>query len=142
MKLFYQKEIGGILGACLLASSTPVVASEYQAGYSASRTCFKTEYREEYVPGSMDSPGYVKSWNETLEVPCDNTAYSNPAPVYRRHVTVYEDVDTNDCSDGAAIGALMGGGLAGYGSQGKGRWWAIPAGIIAGSTIGCAMDGG
>ena len=36
----------------------------------------------------------------------------------------------------------MGGGLAGYGSQGKGRWWAIPAGIIGGATIGCALDGG
>ena len=132
-----------LLASIIALSPASVLANEYQAGYSASRTCFKTEYREEYVPGSLDSPGYVKSWNETLEVPCDNsTAYSNPAPSYRRHVTVYEDVDTNDCSDGAAIGALMGGGLAGYGSQGKGRWWAIPAGIIAGSTIGCAMDGG
>ena len=61
------------------------------------------------------------------------------APVYRREVITYDD---NDCSDGSVIGALMGGGLAGYGSQGKGRWWAIPAGIIGGATIGCALDGG
>ena len=61
-----------ILLASLIAL-TPVsaFASEYQSGYSASRTCFKTEYREEYVPGTLDKPGYVKSWNETLEVPCN-----------------------------------------------------------------------
>ena len=51
----------------VLLALTPVsaFASEYQQGYSASRTCFKTEYREEYVPGNLDNPGYVKSWNET-----------------------------------------------------------------------------
>ena len=70
-----------LLASIIALSPASVLANEYQAGYSASRTCFKTEYREEYVPGSMDSPGYVKSWNETLEVPCDTTAYSNPAPV-------------------------------------------------------------
>jgi uncharacterized protein YcfJ len=88
----------------------------------------------------MDSPGYVKSWTDTIEVPCDGTTR-----VYREPVRVQEHVyhhDDNDCSDGSVIGALMGGGLAGYGSQGKGRWWAIPAGIIGGATIGCALDGG
>ena len=62
--------------------------------------------------------------------------------VYKRHVTVYENVDTNDCSEGTVAGGLLGGGLAGFGSRGKDRWWAIPAGIIGGSMIGCAIDGG
>ena len=123
-----------------LSSCTPAIAGDYQPGYSSSRTCFKTEYREEYVPGTQDNPGYVKSWNETLEVPCnDNVAEGR---TYRRHVTVYENVDTNDCSEGTVAGGLLGGGLAGFGSRGKDRWWAIPAGIIGGSMIGCAIDGG
>ena len=123
-----------------LSSCTPAIAGDYHAGYSSSRTCFKTEYREEYVPGTANDPGYVKSWNETLEVPCnDNVAEGR---TYRRHVTVYENVDTNDCSEGTVAGGLLGGGLAGFGSRGKDRWWAIPAGIIGGSMIGCAMDGG
>ena len=123
-----------------LGSCTPAIAGDYQPGYSSSRTCFKTEYREEYVPGTADDPGYVKSWNETLEVPCnDNVAEGR---TYRRHVTVYENVDTNDCSEGTVAGGLLGGGLAGFGSRGKDRWWAIPAGIIGGSMIGCAIDGG
>ena len=113
---------------------------ESQQGYSASRTCFKTEYREEYVPGTLDDPGYVKSWNETLEVPCNGDTAEGR--VYNRHVTVYENVDTNDCSEGTVAGGLLGGGLAGFGSRGKDRWWAIPAGIIGGSMIGCAIDGG
>ena len=87
---------------------TPVsaIANEYQEGYSLTRTCTKTEYREEYVPGTMDSPGYVKSWTDTIEVPCDGTTR-----VYREPVRVQEHVyhhDDNDCSDGSVIGALMG----------------------------------
>ena len=123
-----------------LSSCTPAIAGDYQPGYSSSRTCFKTEYREEYVPGTQDDPGYVKSWNETLEVPC--TGERAEGRVYKRHVTVYENIDTNDCSEGTIAGGLLGGGLAGFGSRGKDRWWAIPAGIIGGSMVGCAIDGG
>ena len=123
-------------------------ARDYQAGYSNERTCFKTEYREEYIPGTQDNPGHVRSWTDTVEVPCNNDIgwrrhrSTRPPPPYRRHVTVYEDVDTNDCSDGTVAGALLGGGLAGFGSRGKDRWWAIPSGIIGGAMLGCAVDGG
>ena len=136
-----------------LSACTPAIAGESQAGWSHERTCFKSEYREEYIPGTENDPGYVKSWKETIEVPCEDTpthTHSDPHPnvglgdrvKYRRHVTVYENVDTNDCSEGTIAGGLLGGGLAGFGSRGKDRWWAIPAGIIGGSMVGCAMDGG
>ena len=138
-----------------LSACTPAIAGESQAGYSHQRTCFKSEYREEYIPGTEDDPGYVKSWKETIEVPCETTpTHTHPEdqypnvgrhssrPSYRRHVTVYEDVDTNDCSDGTVVGGLLGGGLAGFGSRGKDRWWAIPSGIIGGAMLGCAVDGG
>ena len=133
-----------------LGSVSPALAGEYQRGYSHERTCFKSEYREEYIPGTEDDPGYVKSWKDTVEVPCENTPTYNPdvgvhprrSGNYRRHVTVYENVDTNDCSDGTVAGGLLGGGLAGFGSRGKDRWWAIPAGIVGGAMVGCAMDGG
>tara|TARA_Y100001956_G_C4058915_1_gene158481 strand:- start:326 stop:727 length:402 start_codon:yes stop_codon:yes gene_type:complete len=123
-----------------LSACTPAVAGDYQPGYSASRTCFKTEYREEYVPGTEFDPGFVKSWKETLEVPCSGEVVESK--VYKRHVTVYENVDTNDCSDGTVAGALLGGGLAGFGTRGKDRWWTIPTGIIGGAMLGCAVDGG
>ena len=152
MNKFWQKEVGGVLGAVLVTTAcTPAVAGEYQAGYSHQRTCFKSEYREEYIPGTETDPGYVKSWKETVEVPCEETPTHNTHPdphpnersrTYRRHVTVYENVDTNDCSDGTVAGALLGGGLAGFGSRGKDRWWAIPSGIIGGAMLGCAVDGG
>ena len=138
-----------------LSACTPAIAGEYQRGYSHERTCFKSEYREEYIPGTADNPGYVKSWKETVEVPCEDTPthvhpdphpdvgrHSSRTPSYRRHVTVYEDVDTNDCSEGTVVGGLLGGGLAGFGSRGKDRWWAIPTGIVGGAMLGCAVDGG
>ena len=131
--------------ATLIALSpvTPTEAGEYQAGYSHSRTCFRSEYREEYVPGTEDNPGYIKSWKETVEYPCSRSRIeSTPENTTRTRVYDEYEVDDNDCSEGSVAGALLGGGLAGFGSRGKDRWWAIPLGAVGGSMVGCQIDGG
>ena len=127
--------------ATLLFLSPVAMATEIesQEGYSKSRTCYRSEYREEYIPGTEDDPGYVRSFKETIEVPCDPDDVAEGTKVYRRTVVEYDD---NDCSEGTLIGGLLGGGLAGFGSRGKDRWWAIPTGIVGGAMVGCQMDGG
>ena len=128
-----------------LGSISPVLADEYQPGYSASRSCFKTEYREEYVPGNEDSPGYVKSWKDTVEVTCEErqvNVHSHGRPQYSRRVTVYEDVDENSCVEGSLLGGILGGGIGAAASRQDGRLWAIPLGIVSGAMVGCQVDGG
>ena len=147
MNQFYQKEIGGVLGAILIsasptfASQRPGYSPSYQEGYSETTTCFKEQYREEYVPGTKDSPGYIKSWTDTIEYPCKRTKVRRTPDNINRTRT-YEEYDTNDCSDGKIAGALLGGGAAAAMSRGDGRWWAIPLGAVVGGTIGCDIDGG
>ena len=130
-----------ILLASLIAL-TPVsaLAGEYQQGYSASRNCFKTEYREEYIPGNADSPGYVQSFHETIEVPCKHSEESLRRGGYTRKTTI--EFDNNDCTDGKIAGGLLGGGVGAALSRGDGRWWAIPLGAVLGSRIGCEIEGG
>jgi len=132
-----------ILLASLLAV-TPVSASitdtSFQEGYSKSRNCFTTEYREEYIPGTADSPGYVQSFHETSEVPCSYDADSVRNGGYKRKTTI--QFDNNDCTDGKIAGGLVGGGLGAAISRGDGRWWAIPLGAVLGSRIGCEIEGG
>ena len=129
-----------LLALLTLFSGSPAIAdyadSESQAGYSSSRTCTRNEYREEYVPGTQLSPGYVKSWTETVEVPCTSTGATTVRPA------IPQQVDNNDCSEGTVAGGLLGGGLATAVSRGKDRWWAIPAGAVGGAMIGCQIDGG
>ena len=124
-----------------LSACTPAIADEYQPGYSSSRTCFREEYREEYVPGTSNDPGYVRSWQETIEYPCRRSRIER-TPENTTRTRRYEEYDENDCSEGTIAGALLGGGLAGFGSRGKDRWWAIPSGAIVGGIIGCDIDGG
>ena len=132
-----------ILLASLLAV-TPVSASitdtSFQEGYSESRQCFTTEYREEYIPGTKDAPGYVQSFHETSQVPCNYDADSVRNGGYKRKTTI--QFDNNDCTDGKIAGGLVGGGLGAAISQGDGRWWAIPLGAVLGSRIGCEIEGG
>ena len=111
---------------------------EQASGYSRTKTCYRTEYREEYIPGTEQDPGYVKSWKETVEFPCSN----NKATIIRERSVEYREVDENDCSDGKVAGALLGGAAGAAMSRGDGRWWAIPIGAVVGSKIGCDAAGG
>ena len=130
-----------VLLASLLAL-TPVSASaEYvdsRSGYAHTQKCYRSEYREEYIPGSEDNPGYVKSWKETIEYPCNTPDVGTRRQVIER----VREVDENDCTDGKVAGAILGGGVGAALSRDEGRWWAIPLGVVTGSAIGCDIDGG
>ena len=120
-----------------LSFCSNAIANESQAGYSRSKKCTRNEYREEYFPGTEDSPGYVKSWTETMEVPC-NKSYSStvrgPIPKGERN--------SKDCGDGNKVaGGLLGGAAGAAMSRGDGRWWAIPIGAVVGSKISCEVTG-
>tara|TARA_B100000131_G_scaffold315750_1_gene354712 strand:- start:2332 stop:2901 length:570 start_codon:yes stop_codon:yes gene_type:complete len=118
-----------------------VATNSYQRGYSSTETCTREEYREEYVPGTANHPGYVRSWHDTVEIPCRR--HSSP-PVIRERVIRERtpSPDGNECSEGAILGGILGGGAGAALSQGDGRWWAIPLGVVTGSVIGCDIDGG
>ena len=122
----------------LLFCFSPIV--QVNATTPKSVTCTRTEYREEYIPGTVDNPGYVRAWNETSEVPCRGDSNSLTRGGYTKKTTI--EYDNNDCSDGNIAGALLGGVAGAAMSQGDGRWWAIPLGAVLGSRIGCEIDGG
>ena len=106
---------------------------------TTSKTCYRETYREEYVPGTRKDPGFIRTYNELIEVPCrDDHADSDPI-IKRETVVEYDD---NDCTDGKVAGAVLGGGLGAAISRDDGRWWAIPLGAVVGSKIGCDAAGG
>ena len=120
-----------ITSALALSFISPVFADDVIKWETTSQTCWKTVYKEEYVPGTRENPGYVTSSNEYIEVPCK-----------KEKNVIKKKVDNNDCTDGKIAGALLGGGAGAAMSRGDGRWWAIPLGAVVGSKIGCDIDGG
>ena len=123
-----------------LIALTPVSASadDVIKWETTSKTCYRETYREEYIPGTREDPGFIKTYNELIEVPCRNDKYADPI-IKRETVVEYDD---NDCTDGKVAGAVLGGGLVAAISRDDGRWWAIPLGAVIGSKIGCDAAGG
>ena len=117
MKFFYL---------VFLFSFSPV--HQVYATTPKSVTCTRTEYREEYIPGTKSNPGYVKSYEVDVEIPCGGSKA--------------EKINNDDCTDGKIAGALLGGGVGGAISRKEGRWWAVPLGAVTGAAIGCQVDGG
>ena len=115
MKFFYF---------ALLFCFSPIIQAN--ATTPKSVTCTRTEYREEYIPGSKSNPGYVKSYEVDVEIPCGGKA----------------EKLSDECTDGKIAGALIGGGVGGAISRKEGRWWAVPLGAVTGAAIGCQVDGG
>ena len=86
MKFFYL---------ALLFCFSPIV--QVNATTPKSVTCTRTEYREEYIPGTKSKPCYVKSYEVDVEIPCGGTKS--------------EKINDEDCTDGKIAGALLGGGV-------------------------------
>ena len=137
-----------VLAALMTLSALPVSAESIgdrsnrqayasQRGWAQEEKCYRNEYREEYVPGTSKSPGYVKSYRERVKVPCRN---------YQRHEEHHHPnvghVDDNSCIEGSILGGILGGGAGAAASRGDGRYWAIPLGIVGGAMVGCQIDGG
>ena len=96
---------------------------QVKASTPKSVTCTRTEYREEYIPGTKSSPGYVRNYEVDVEIPCGGAK-------------------KEECTDGKIAGALLGGGIGGAVSRKEGRWWAVPLGAVTGAAIGCQVDKG
>ena len=126
----------------LALTPTAVLAeqTEYRPGGMSEETCFKYEYREEYVPGTSETPGYVKSYSDKIEVPCNRRnrpEFMPPPPVES-----VGPVDENSCIEGTILGGLAGGALGGVLATEENWIWSIPTGIIGGAMTGCQIDGG
>ena len=63
-----------------LIALTPVSASadDVIKWETTSKTCYRETYREEYIPGTKEDPGFIKTYNELIEVPCRNDRYADP----------------------------------------------------------------
>ena len=131
--------------AMLLAVGSPAFADYSQSGGTKQTKCYKTVYREEYVPGTRSNPGYVRRWTEKKMVPCKNRRRGHRGSHQHHHHQTNHNhgrVDDNSCIEGAVLGGIAGGGAGAALSRGDGRWWAIPLGIVGGSMVGCQIDGG
>ena len=66
MKFFYLAFLFSFSPALQVYATTP-----------KSVTCTRTEYREEYIPGTKSNPGYVRNYEVDVEIPCGGEKVQN-----------------------------------------------------------------
>ena len=130
----------------MIVSPISATADPYYWRYTSHGSCFKNQYREEYIPGTKASPGYVKSYTETIKVPCmQDNWHSVKRYHYHQHIpyTPRESFSTNknrsigkSCiSENQTTGGLIGGGLAALLSKKDSYGWSIPLGAVLGMGV-------
>ncbi len=131
-----------ILGVAFPVNAFEIIgdhSNTYQSkkGYAYENKCFRYEYKEQYVPGNSMSPGYVKSYNEKVSIPCDihrnvYNHYSEPSTSYLNQQSAPK------CTTNTMLGGLIGGGIAASLSKSDAYGWSIPLGVVLGAGIGNA----
>ena len=144
MKLLAALFLIGVTSAPAFAGG-PRTGYRSNSGWAEEEKCYRTEYSEEYVPGTSKFPGYVKTRRQKVRIPCRHRRYvPNHAP-HPRHEEQYPNMghyDDNSCAEGTIAGGLLGGALGGVLSKKENWIWAIPTGIVGGAMVGCQVDGG
>ena len=137
--LYHMKQL--LLIPLLMVMSLPAGARQSQSGYS--NQCFEEVYREEYIPGTLNQPGRVRTWIEQKEVPCNGGRGRTRNPHYLpADPPVRSNVDDNSCIEGSIIGGIAGGAIGGAAATQENWIWSIPTGVIGGALVGCQIDGG
>ncbi len=140
-----------IIASIFLLVSIPLNASEsigdrsnreaYQSqeGYALENSCFRYEYREYYVPGNANSPGYVHSYKERVSIPCSNTV-SNHYYLETERTTSNTNYEFEQkCTGSTVLGGLIGGAIAASLSTNDAYGWTIPLGAVIGGGVGNAQ---
>ena len=115
-------------------------AYESQKGYAYENNCFRYEYRETYIPGNSMSPGYVKSYNEKISIPCNSyrKVFIHDHQGTESNTSYVEHQTATKCTGSTTLGALIGGGIAASLSKSDAYAWSIPLGAVLGGGIGNA----
>ena len=133
-----KKPLAAIAALFLMVPALPAQADYSRGGGVRQRECFKEVYREEYIPGTKNNPGRVRRWTETKKVPCKGNNGNHGVSGNGQQAPM----DDNSCVEGSILGGIAGAAAGAALSRDDGRWIGIPLGIVGGSMIGCAVDGG
>ena len=111
---------------------------ESQKGYAYEKKCFRYEYREQYIPGNSISPGYVKSYNEKVSIPCygSRKVFNHYHHKIEPQTSYVKYKSVPKCTGSTMLGGLIGGGIAASLSKSDAYSWSIPLGAVLGAGIG------
>ena len=113
----------------LFAFSSISTKADEANSYSTKRVnCTRFEYKEKYIPGNKENPGYVVSDVKKIIIPCDSTI--SPSKTIKT-----KNFKQKNCAGKKTVGSLIGGGIAAALSATDAYGWSIPIGLVLGRGI-------
>ena len=58
----------------LLLIPFPLFSHDDHSSFKENNKCYGNVYREKYIQGNINKPGYVRKWEETIRIPCNKHA--------------------------------------------------------------------
>ena len=113
----------------LFLVNNPTISHASSINTYEEQNCFRNVYKEKYIPGNSHNPGYIASWEERINIPCNNN-YINK----REKIKVHDSrTKAKKCNE--TLGGLVGGGIAASLSTVDAYGWSIPLGLVLGRGI-------
>ena len=113
----------------LFLVNNPIISHASSIDTYEEKHCFRNVYKEKYIKGNSHNPGYVASWEERINIPCNNN-YINKRDKIKVH-----DSRTKPKKCNETLGGLVGGGIAASLSAVDAYGWSIPLGLVLGRGI-------
>lgn len=63
----------------------PSIAHDYYYSYEQKQKCYAKLYREKYIQGNIKKPGYVRMYDETIRIPCENHKIGKNNKTFKRN---------------------------------------------------------
>ena len=113
----------------LFIVNNPIISHASSLDTYEEKNCFRNVYKEKYIPGNSINPGYIASWEERINIPCNNKVLN------KRDKIKVQDSRTKSKKCNETLGGLVGGAIAASLSAVDAYGWSIPLGLVLGRGI-------
>ena len=72
----------------LLFFHLPLLSENYHSTFKLKNKCYGNLHKEKYIKGDASKPGFVRKWQETINIPCKDHENFNSSLVKEENIYI------------------------------------------------------